>query len=58
MIKNRRVHPNRCSYKSYNSGGALVNLQGELIGINTAIATPTGVFAGYSFAIPSKIVKK
>jgi serine protease Do len=41
-----------------NSGGALVNLQGELIGINTAIATPTGVFAGYSFAIPSNIVKK
>lgn len=41
-----------------NSGGALVNLQGELVGINTAIATPTGVFAGYSFAIPSNIVKK
>lgn len=41
-----------------NSGGALVNLQGELIGINTAIATPTGVFAGYSFAIPTNIVKK
>ncbi len=41
-----------------NSGGALVNLAGELIGINTAIATPTGVFAGYSFAIPSNIVKK
>ena len=41
-----------------NSGGALVNLQGELIGINTAIATPTGVFAGYSFAIPSSIVKR
>lgn len=41
-----------------NSGGALVNLEGELIGINTAIATPTGVFAGYSFAIPSNIVRK
>ncbi len=41
-----------------NSGGALVNLQGELIGVNTAIATPTGVFAGYSFAIPANIVKK
>ncbi len=41
-----------------NSGGALVNLNGELIGINTAIATPTGVFAGYSFAIPSNIVRE
>lgn len=41
-----------------NSGGALVNLKGELIGINTAIATPTGVYAGYAFAIPSGIVKK
>ena len=40
-----------------NSGGALVNLKGELIGINTAIATPTGVFAGYSFAIPSDLVR-
>ena len=34
-----------------NSGGALVNLKGELIGINTAIATPTGTYAGYSFAV-------
>ncbi|MFM7628447.1 MAG: S1C family serine protease [Algoriphagus sp.] len=41
-----------------NSGGALVNLAGELIGINTAIASSTGTFNGYSFAIPSTLVKK
>lgn len=41
-----------------NSGGALVNLSGELIGINTAIATETGSFTGYSFAVPTSIVKK
>lgn len=41
-----------------NSGGALVNVNGELLGINTAIATPTGTFAGYSFAVPANIVKK
>ena len=41
-----------------NSGGALVNLNGDLIGINTAIASPTGVFAGYAFAIPSNLVAK
>jgi serine protease Do len=40
-----------------NSGGALVDTYGKLIGINTAIATPTGAFAGYSFAIPSNRVK-
>jgi serine protease Do len=41
-----------------NSGGALVNLQGELIGINTAIASPTGAYAGYAFAVPSNLVYK
>jgi serine protease Do len=41
-----------------NSGGALVNLKGELIGINTAIASQTGSFTGYSFAVPTSIVKK
>lgn len=41
-----------------NSGGALVNLKGELIGINTAIASPTGAYAGYSFAVPVNLVRK
>ncbi len=41
-----------------NSGGALVDLNGELIGINTAIASPTGAYTGYGFAIPSSIVNK
>ncbi|MBK9730449.1 MAG: Do family serine endopeptidase [Chitinophagaceae bacterium] len=41
-----------------NSGGALVNTNGQLIGINSAIATPTGTFAGYSFAVPVNIVSK
>lgn len=41
-----------------NSGGALVNLNGELVGINSAIASPTGAYAGYSFAIPVGLVKK
>lgn len=41
-----------------NSGGALVGMNGELIGINTAIMTRTGSYEGYSFAIPSNIVKK
>ncbi len=41
-----------------NSGGALVNLQGDLIGINTAIASPTGSYSGYAFAVPSNMVYK
>jgi len=41
-----------------NSGGALVNTKGELVGINTAIASPTGSYIGNSFAIPVTIVKK
>lgn len=41
-----------------NSGGALVNLEGGLIGINTAIASPTGAYAGYGFAVPANIVNK
>ncbi len=41
-----------------NSGGALVNTRGELIGINTAIASQTGSYAGYSFAVPVNLVDK
>jgi serine protease Do len=41
-----------------NSGGALVDSEGRLLGINTAIATPNGVFSGYSFAIPVSLVQR
>ena len=41
-----------------NSGGALVNTAGDVIGINSAIASPTGSYAGYSYAIPSNMVQK
>ena len=41
-----------------NSGGALVNTRGDLIGINTAISSQTGSYIGYSFAVPSNIAKK
>lgn len=41
-----------------NSGGALINTAGQLIGVNSAILAPTGTYAGYSFAIPVNIVRK
>lgn len=41
-----------------NSGGALVNAKGELIGINTAIQSPTGSYSGYSFAVPVNVARK
>ncbi len=41
-----------------NSGGALVNPNGDLVGINTAISSPTGTYSGYGFAVPSNLVKK
>ncbi|WP_344980569.1 S1C family serine protease [Compostibacter hankyongensis] len=41
-----------------NSGGPLVDTQGRLVGINSAIASPTGSFAGYAYAVPSNLVKK
>lgn len=61
-------HKNKLSIESFiqtdaalnpgNSGGALVNLKGELIGINSAIYSNTGSYSGFSFAIPTTIVKK
>ena len=41
-----------------NSGGALININGQLIGVNSAIASPTGFYSGYSYAIPVNIVRK
>ncbi len=41
-----------------NSGGALINTEGRLVGVNSAIASPTGYYSGYSYAIPVNIVKK
>lgn len=41
-----------------NSGGALVNARGELVGINSVLYSPTGAYSGYGFAIPASIMKK
>lgn len=66
--KSRDIDPNDEERDSYiqtdaavnqgNSGGALVNTQGELIGINTAITSISGGFVGYSFAVPSNVARK
>lgn len=66
--RNLRILPGQYRIESYiqtdaalnrgNSGGALVNTRGELVGINSAIISPTGGYAGNSFAIPVTIVKK
>ncbi len=66
--KSRNLDPTGRTTQSYiqtdaavnpgNSGGALINDKGELIGINTAIQTQTGSYVGYSFAVPSNIAKK
>ena len=66
--RNININKNRRAIESFiqtdavvnpgNSGGALVNTRGELIGINTAIESLTGSYIGYSFAVPSNIAKK
>jgi serine protease Do len=68
ILSMRDGHQNSAAIESFiqtdaavnpgNSGGALVNTKGELIGINTAIASPTGSYIGNSFAIPVTIVRK
>ena len=68
LSRNLGINDDQLSIESYiqtdaavnpgNSGGALVNQQGNLIGINSAIASQTGSYSGYSFAVPVTIVKK
>ena len=68
MGRNLRINQDQLAIESFiqtdaavnpgNSGGALVNQQGNLIGINTAIASRTGSYTGYSFAVPVTIVQK
>ncbi len=66
--RNLQINQDQMAIESYiqtdaavnpgNSGGALVNQQGDLVGINSAIASRTGSYSGYSFAVPVTIVKK
>ncbi len=66
--RNIGINPDRLSVEAFiqtdaavnpgNSGGALVDMKGQLVGINTAIASRTGSYSGYSFAVPVSIVKK
>ncbi len=68
LSRNLGINDDQLSIESYiqtdaavnpgNSGGALVNQQGNLVGINSAIASETGSYTGYSFAVPVTIVKK
>ncbi len=68
MGRNLRINQDQLAIESFiqtdaavnpgNSGGALVNQKGQLVGINTAIASRTGSYTGYSFAVPVTIVKK
>lgn len=56
--KNQSFIQTDAAVNTGNSGGALVNTQGDLIGINTAITSKTGSYIGYSFAVPSNIARK
>jgi len=56
--KNQSFIQTDAAVNSGNSGGALVNTSGDLIGINTAITSETGGFVGYSFAVPSNVARK
>tara|TARA_B100000929_G_scaffold188255_1_gene149003 strand:+ start:1 stop:1083 length:1083 start_codon:yes stop_codon:yes gene_type:complete len=56
--KNQSFIQTDAAVNSGNSGGALVNTNGDLIGINTAITSGTGGFVGYSFAVPSNVARK
>ncbi|MRH99878.1 PDZ domain-containing protein [Kriegella sp. EG-1] len=58
MLNNQSFIQTDAAVNPGNSGGALVNTNGDLVGINTAISSQTGSYVGYSFAVPSNIAKK